>query len=75
MGQWSKKGEVDSASAPNFYIRDSANLENYAWICVYKDDWDEEGVLLEIWFLPDYDIQIHCFEKLINFRMVFLKVP
>ena len=29
---------------------DSANLEKY------EDDWDQEGVLLETWFLADYDI-------------------
>ena len=40
------------------YIMDSANLENYAWIYVREDDWDQGGVFLEIWFLADYDIQI-----------------
>ena len=51
------------------YIMDSVNLENYAWIYVHKDDRDQDGVLLEIWFFADYDIQIHCLED------VFLKVP
>ena len=37
---------------------DSANLENYVWIYVREDDWDQGGVFLEIWFLADYDIQI-----------------
>ena len=45
------------------YIMDSANLENYAWIYVREDDWDQEGVLLEIWFLADYDIQIKTVKK------------
>ena len=39
---------------------DSANFENYAWIYVPEDDSDQNGILLEIWFLADYDIQIHC---------------
>ena len=38
------------------YIMDSANLENHAWIYVHEDDWDQDGVLLETWFLVDYDI-------------------
>ena len=38
---------------------DSANLENCVWIYGREDDWDQDGVLLEIWFLPDYKIQIH----------------
>ena len=37
---------------------DSANLENYAWIYVREDDLDQDGVLLEIWFLANCDIQI-----------------
>ena len=44
---------------------DSGNLENYAWIYVHEDYWDQGGVLLEIWFLADYDIQIHCQEKVL----------
>ena len=59
MREWSKKCEVDSTSAPHL-IMDSANLENYAGIYVHEDDWDLDGVLLESWFLPDYDIQLHC---------------
>ena len=39
---------------------DSENLENFAWIYVHEDDWDQDGVLLEIWFLAGYDILIHC---------------
>ena len=35
---------------------DSVNLENYVWIYVHKDDWDQAEVLLEIWFLADYNI-------------------
>ena len=26
---------------------DSANPENYAWIYVHEDDWDQVGVLLD----------------------------
>ena len=59
MGQLSKKCVVDSTSAPHLH-NGSANLENYAWIYVHEDDWDQDGVLLETWFLADYDIQIHC---------------
>ena len=44
---------------------DSASLENYAWIYVREDDRDQDGVMLEIWFLVDYDIQIHCLEKVL----------
>ena len=42
---------------------DSVNLENYAWIYIREDDWDQDVVLLEIWFLADYNIKIHCQEK------------
>ena len=38
------------------YIIDSVNLEYYVWIYVQEDDWDQDGVLLETWFLADYDI-------------------
>ena len=44
---------------------DSANLENCAWIYVHEDDLDQDGVLLETWFLSDYDIQIHCLETVL----------
>ena len=44
---------------------DLANLENYAWIYGHEDDWDQGGVLLETWFLADYDIQMHCLEKVL----------
>ena len=60
-------------SQNHIYIMDSANLENHAWIYVYKDDWDQDGVSLETWFFADYDIQIHCLEVLEI--SVFLKVP
>ena len=33
---------------------DSANYENYAWIYVHEDDWDQDGVLLETWLLAIY---------------------
>ena len=58
MGQLSKKCVVDSTSAPN--LHSSGNLENYAWIYVHEDDWDQDGVLLGTSFLANYDIQIHC---------------
>ena len=45
------------------YIIDSANLENYGWIYVQEDDWDQDRVLLETWFLADYVIQIHWLER------------
>ena len=48
----------------------SANLENYGWLYVHKDDWDQDEALLE----TDYDIQIHCLRKGINSSMVLLKV-
>ena len=38
---------------------DSANLEDYVWIYIDEDDWDQDGVLLETWFPADYDIKIH----------------
>ena len=58
------------------YIMDSANLENYAWIYVHEDDWDQDGVLLETWFLADYNIQNTLLgEGIINFRMAFFKIP
>ena len=41
------------------YTMDSANPKNYAWIFVHEDDWDQDGVLSETWFLADYDIQTH----------------
>ena len=52
---------------------DSENFKNDAWIYVHEDDWDQDGTLIETWFLADYDIQIHCLEKV--FKMLFLKVP
>ena len=39
---------------------DSGNPENYAWIYIHEDDRDQDGVLIEILFLVDYDIEIHC---------------
>ena len=44
---------------------DSTNLENYTWIYVHEDEWDQDRVLLETWILADYDIQIHCLEKVL----------
>ena len=41
------------------YIMDSTNLQNCAWVYVHKDDWDQDGVFLETWFLADYDIQTY----------------
>ena len=41
----------------------SANLENYAWLYVHKDDWDQDEALLETWFLADHDIKTHCLGK------------
>ena len=38
------------------YIINLTNLENNAWIYVQEYDWDQEGVLLETWFLVDYVI-------------------
>ena len=32
------------------------NLENYASIYVQEHDWYQDGLLLETWFLVDYDI-------------------
>ena len=37
----------------------STSLQNYAWVYVHKDDWDQDGVFLETWFLGDFDIQTH----------------
>ena len=34
---------------------DSAKPENYAWIYVHEDDWDQDAVLLETWLLAIYD--------------------
>ena len=59
MGQWSKKCVVDSTSAPHLHNGFSESWKT-AWIYVREDDWEQDGVLLEIWFLADYDIQIHC---------------
>ena len=53
MGQWSKKCVVDSTSAPHLH-----NGFCDTWK-LWWDDWDQDGVLLETWFLADYDIQIH----------------
>ena len=38
---------------------DSANLENYLWVYIPEVDWDQDGALLETWFIADNDIQIH----------------
>ena len=35
------------------------NYKNYTWIYVHEDEWDQDKVLLETWFLADYDIQSH----------------
>ena len=45
---------------------DSANLENYAWIYVHEDNWNQDAVLVETWFLVDDDIQVHCLEKVLE---------
>ena len=64
MVQWSKKCEWFIFSTT--VINDSANLENYAWIYAHEDDWDQHWVLLETWFLADYEIQMHCLEKVLS---------
>ena len=57
MGQWSKKCETDSTWKPHLHngFSKSCRLVN-AWIYVFEDNWDQDGVLLETWFLADYDI-------------------
>ena len=47
------------------YIMSSENLGNYAWTYVHEDDWNQDGVLLETWFLVIYDTLIHCLEKVL----------
>ena len=55
----------------------SVNLENYIWIYVYEDDWEQDGVLLETYSLRILDSLLNTLfgEGLINFGMVLLKVP
>ena len=53
------------------------NLENYIWIYVYEDGWEQDGVLLETYSLRILDSLLNTLfgEGLINFGMVLLKVP
>ena len=59
------------------FIMNSVNLENYIWIYVYEDGWEQDGVLLETYSLRILDSLLNTLfgEGLINFGMVLLKVP
>ena len=53
---------------------DSANLENYAWIYVHEDDWDQDGVLLDSLRIMTFKNTLFG-EGLWNSSVMFLKVP
>ena len=45
---------------------------NYVWIYDYEADWDQDGVLLETWFLLLWHLNTMFGEGLKNFSMIFL---